>query len=153
MLYNEPVNLLHFERSNTMNVLVFGEILWDVYDSDSVIGGAPFNFSAHLAALGRKSYLISAVGADRLGKETLDNISAKKVNSDYVKVTDYPTGVCNVTLNEEKIPTYTLVEGVAYDNITVTDDDICNINKLESKSLYLGTLAMRNSVSRATAEK
>ena len=136
-----------------MNIFVFGEILWDVYDSGRVIGGAPFNFSAHLAALGMKSYLVSAVGSDMLGKETLENITEKNVESDYVKVIDNPTGVCNVTLNEDKIPTYTLVEGVAYDNITVTEDDIGKINNVKSKSLYLGTLAMRNAVSRATAER
>ena len=32
-----------------MNCIVYGEVLWDVYPDKSVIGGAPFNFAAHLS--------------------------------------------------------------------------------------------------------
>ena len=35
-----------------MKLRVFGEILWDIFDGDRRIGGAPFNFAAHSAALG-----------------------------------------------------------------------------------------------------
>ena len=30
-----------------MNVLSFGEVLWDVYPDNKYIGGAPLNFAAH----------------------------------------------------------------------------------------------------------
>ena len=31
-----------------MNVLSFGEILWDIYPDKKFLGGAPLNFAAHL---------------------------------------------------------------------------------------------------------
>ena len=49
-----------------MKAIVFGEIIWDIYSEEKVIGGAPFNFSAHLSHLGCEAYLISAVGEDDL---------------------------------------------------------------------------------------
>ncbi|MBQ8525576.1 MAG: hypothetical protein IJ460_02485 [Clostridia bacterium] len=136
-----------------MSVYVFGEILWDVYPDNKVIGGAPFNFSAHLSSLGIKSYLVSAVGEDDLGRETLECVSVKNVDGTYVKLSEKPTGVCNVTLNDAKIPSYTLVEEVAYDYISVSDEDISCINLSDSKSLYIGTLAMRSKISENTAKK
>ena len=33
-------------------VLVFGEIIWDVYPDKSCIGGAPLNFAAHFVREG-----------------------------------------------------------------------------------------------------
>jgi fructokinase len=50
-----------------MKAIVFGEIIWDVYPDQSVIGGAAFNFGAHMAHLGDEVYLLSAVGTDELG--------------------------------------------------------------------------------------
>ena len=52
-----------------MKALVYGETIWDVYPDGEVIGGAPFNFSAHLAHLGNEVRLITAVGNDSLGEE------------------------------------------------------------------------------------
>lgn len=135
------------------NIFVFGEVLWDVYPDKKVIGGAPFNFSAHLAALGTRPFLISAVGDDDLGLETLSCIKDKQVDSTYVYKIANPTGVCNVTLDENKIPTYRLIEGVAYDNITLSDTDFERIKNSENKSLYVGTLSLRNKTSADTFKK
>ena len=51
-----------------MKILSFGEIIWDIYDSGPVIGGAPLNFAANCAGLGAESYMLSAVGSDALGR-------------------------------------------------------------------------------------
>ena len=59
-----------------MNCIVYGEVLWDVYPDKSVIGGAPFNFAAHLSLLREKVYLITGVGRDKLGNETLAYIKS-----------------------------------------------------------------------------
>ena len=45
-----------------MKALSFGEILWDIYPTERFIGGAPFNFAAHLARLGAEVCMLSAVG-------------------------------------------------------------------------------------------
>ena len=54
-----------------MKTIAFGEIIWDVYPDEAIIGGAPFNFCAHLAHLGDTAYLASATGEDKLGKDAL----------------------------------------------------------------------------------
>ena len=50
-----------------MKVLGFGEIIWDIYPEKQTIGGAMFNFCAHMAHLGDEAYIISAVGNDSFG--------------------------------------------------------------------------------------
>jgi len=39
-----------------MKILMFGEILWDVYPEEKHIGGAPLNCGAHLARHGGDDY-------------------------------------------------------------------------------------------------
>ena len=68
-----------------MKALVFGEIIWDVYPDEQVIGGAPFNFSAHLSHLGNETYLISAVGEDELGEGALYGEEARSQDRLYSK--------------------------------------------------------------------
>ena len=60
-----------------MKSLSFGEILWDVFDDYRHIGGAAFNFAAHLAKLGAQSSLVSAVGADSAGQEARGILQAQ----------------------------------------------------------------------------
>ena len=47
-----------------MNVISIGEVLWDIVGQEEHLGGAAFNFSAHLSRLGHTVSFISAVGAD-----------------------------------------------------------------------------------------
>lgn len=136
-----------------MSIFVFGEILWDVYPEKKVLGGAPFNFAAHLNRLGNETYLITAVGNDELGKETLEAANSYNLNNEFISVIDYPTGICRVTVSDEGIPNYDLCPDRAYDNIPLTDKQHYIINSCNSKSLYFGTLAQRNENSRKTLNK
>ena len=54
-----------------MNVLSFGEVLWDVYEDKRVIGGAALNFAAHLAKHGENVSMLSSVGRDEEGSEAI----------------------------------------------------------------------------------
>src|SRR5580704_3567567 len=47
-----------------VNVVSIGEVLWDIVGHQEHLGGATFNFSAHLSKLGHNVTFISAVGAD-----------------------------------------------------------------------------------------
>lgn len=134
-------------------IMVFGEILFDKYPDKAVIGGAPFNFCAHLAKTGHCTELISAVGRDRLGREASECARNAGAGTEYLNTVGYPTGRCNVTLSEDNIPSYDLCTGQAYDNITLTDEQLEKIRETPDKSLYFGTLAQRNIVSRGTLYK
>ncbi len=124
-------------------ILVFGEVLFDLFEEKAEIGGAPFNFAAHFTALGGKAALVSAVGTDNLGQSALEELSAKKIDRHYVAKIDAPTGYCSVTL-ENSIPSYNLAENVAYDHIPLPSV------KENYDALYFGTLAQRSAESRNT---
>jgi len=121
-----------------MKALAFGEILWDVYPEERFIGGAPFNFAAHLARHGAEVYALSAVGNDSLGRESLTELAKLGVRDRYVTVSNTrPTGQCLVSL-EKGVPSYRLLEDVAY-------DDICWPGSDEGFDLlYFGSLALRS---------
>lgn len=122
-----------------MKVLSFGEVLWDVYPQEKYIGGAPFNFAAHIAKHGEEVYMLSAVGCDALGEEALEILGSLNIKTDYISVLrDKPTGSCVVTLDENSVPTYLLKDNVAYDEI------FCDFVKNDFDVLYFGTLALRN---------
>ena len=129
-----------------MKVLSFGEILWDIYPNGKYIGGAPLNFAAHFAKQGGDAYIISAVGNDDLGKSALEIIRNWGIKTDYISVLNTSeTGKCLVKLDSKGLPSYNLLDNVAYDHITEpasfdTDFD----------ALYFGSLALRNPKNRET---
>ena len=65
-----------------MKLLSFGEILWDIYPNEKYIGGAPLNFAAHFAKQGGKSYMLSSVGDDDLGKLALNSLKNWDIKTD-----------------------------------------------------------------------
>lgn len=125
------------------SAVVFGEILWDIFGEKKEIGGAAFNFAAHMVSLGDEVQFASAVGDDELGHAALREIESRGVKSDLMTVSDKRTGACYVTLNADGKPSYDLLDDIAYDYITASTDKRYDM-------LYLGTLARRRSVSRNT---
>ena len=67
-----------------MKVLSFGEILWDVYNDKKCIGGAPLNFAAHIAKHGDEAFMLSSIGKDSLGDETLDALICDEEEPDVL---------------------------------------------------------------------
>ena len=136
-----------------MKILSFGEIIWDVYHDRRALGGAPLNFAIHCAARGGEAFMVSAVGDDRLGREALDAIKSKKVSTEYIFKNSRPTGRCDVTLDENKVPSYSLMRDTAYDCIEMTDGDIAAISAAGFDAVCFGTLIQRSPISRATLKK
>src|SRR5687767_9234735 len=102
-----------------MNVLAFGEILWDIIDGSEHLGGAPFNFAAHSAQCGNNAYIISRVGDDLRGVKAHNSCTKSGVNNALLQWDHaHPTGTVEVKLSSGQ-PTYTIVEDVAYDYITI----------------------------------
>jgi fructokinase len=52
-------------------IVGLGEVLWDLLPGGRQLGGAPANFTYHASALGADTRLVSRVGNDELGRETL----------------------------------------------------------------------------------
>lgn len=128
---------------NKPAVLVFGEIIWDVYPDQSCIGGAPLNFAAHFVREGGRAALLSAVGRDSLAAPALNFLSRNGVDTRYISTVDYPTGRCDVTLSDAGIPSYYVVPDVAYDHIPADKSLPCAVWEEGYDVLYFGTLAQR----------
>lgn len=132
-----------------MNVLSFGEILFDIIEGGNYLGGAPLNFAAHLAQCGVDSYIFSRVGADELGRLALDQVEILGVKTTFIQVDEeHPTGTVQVKL-EHGQPDYTICENVAYDFIHLEEQGQA-LDRTSFDILYFGTLAQRNQRSRET---
>ena len=86
-------------------VVGMGEALWDVLPEGKKIGGAPANFAYHVSQFGLPSVVVSAVGADPLGKEIVENFTSKGLNQLMAEV-PYPTGTVQVEIDRAGIPQY-----------------------------------------------
>ena len=132
-------------------IVSIGEILFDIYDNDKKIGGAPFNFIYHVIKLSGSGNFISRVGKDENGKEILDFFKKKEISNEYVQIDPvHPTGKATANLNENKIPDWVIEENCAYDFIELSNSVADLAAGIEC--LYFGTLAQRNNVSRATIQ-
>ena len=138
------------------NILTFGELLYDVYDNVSVIGGAPFNYSLQLSRLINnedKLRFITALGNDDYSKDAINFINNENIDSSLIEILDnYETGKATVFLNEKKVPDYIIHENVAWDNIEYNE----NIEKaLQEKydMFYFNILSQRNEKSYSTLKK
>lgn len=132
-----------------MKILAFGEILFDVFENEEKLGGAPFNFCADICKLGSKAFILSSLAGDVLGKKACFEAAKLGVDLSFCNVDSaYPTGKCVVTRDENGEPNYELKKDCAYDYIAV-DKELCEkIEREKFDMLYFGTLAQRNEVSR-----
>ncbi len=131
-------------------VVGMGEALWDVLPEGKKIGGAPANFAYHVSQFGLPSCVVSAVGADALGKEIIENFTSKGLNQLIAEV-PYPTGTVQVEIDQAGVPQYEIKENVAWDNIPYT----APLESLaeRTKAVCFGSLAQRNVVSRNTINR
>jgi fructokinase len=127
-----------------------GEVLWDQLPKGDVLGGAPANVAFHAGQLGAKSYIISAVGHDKLGDEIISRLTAKGINLLISRVTN-PTGTVKVTLDEKGVPDFVITKNVAWDYIELTKESLDLASQLDA--VCFGSLAQRNVVSQSTILK
>ena len=121
-------------------VVGIGELLWDMLPEGKRAGGAPINFVYNATQLGADGYAVSAVGKDALGDEIIHELEKSHIH--YVlQRNDYPTSVVEVALNNG-IPTYTIVEGVAWDYLEATPQEIEVVKK--ANAVCFETLALRS---------
>lgn len=104
-----------------IKVLSLGDIIWDIYEDRKCMGGAGLNFAAHVARLGAKSYMLSCLGNDDLGREAIEVIKTYNVIDKYVSFNDKITGQCIVTLDENKVPSFSIIKDVAFDYLKIDD--------------------------------
>ncbi|KFF02572.1 carbohydrate kinase family protein [Chryseobacterium luteum] len=132
-----------------INVISFGEVLFDVFGEEKKIGGAPLNLALRTASYGFPVAMISAVGNDEDGKVILDYTKENALETTGIIISqEYETGIVQVSLNERGSATYEIKFPSAWDFISV-DEKIMDTVK-EADVFFFGSLACRNEVSQKT---
>jgi fructokinase len=131
-----------------LHVLSLGEVLWDIFGETRHLGGAPFNFAYHCAALRTHCEVATRVGHDQAGQDIVERACEIGVSPRLIQVDpDHPTGTVTVTLDAAGVPSYVIHESVAWDFLEVTYHAT---QAAESANIIcFGTLAQRHEVSRA----
>jgi fructokinase len=133
-------------------VVAFGEVLWDILPSCTVLGGAPFNFTYRIHSLGDAGLMVSRLGRDDLGRQAFDKVAALGLDTTLIQWDDEaPTGTVRVSFDAANNPDYVIIPHVAYDRIAFTDALAQAVAKADC--LCFGTLAQRAPQSRATLER
>lgn len=127
-------------------IILFGEVLVDIFDDRKVFGGAPFNVARHLQAFGLHPVLISRIGNDELGCELLAQIKDANMDDCGIQRDNlHPTGQVMVHL-EERGHRFEILPEQAYDFIHAGMADRIS-STICPQLIYFGTLAQRNSIS------
>jgi len=131
------------------NALCFGAILWDIVEEEKRIGGAPFNFAAHLSKLGLSSYLYTRIGSSSGDVETMNQLVEKGVNTEFVQRDTFrETGYSKIQLDDNRVPVYQFCKNGTHEYIDVTPEIIDSIRQKEFQLFYYGTFCQRGSVTR-----
>jgi fructokinase len=124
-----------------VNVISIGEVLWDIVGPEEHLGGATFNFSAHLSRLGHRVSFISAVGADQRGQKVIDCMSQLGLATEYLHTEkDHPTGTASVALAGDGQPKFVLHRPAAYDFPQLTAAQCDRLFSRSADWIYFGTL-------------
>jgi len=133
-------------------ILSYGEMLWDLLPTDTVLGGAPCNFAYRVNSIGDKGLIVSRLGRDELGKKAFEQLLSLGLETTYLQWDDdHPTGTVPITFDENNNPEFTIIPDVAYDYIEMTD----LLREIAPKvdCLCFGTLSQRSAKSRQTLEE
>lgn len=101
-----------------MDVVCFGEILWDVFEADArgrepiarafrrELGGAPANVATGLARLGVKAAVVGGVGRDRFGEALVAHLRGDGVDTRFVVKLPNRTGLTFVVRGRNGEPEF-----------------------------------------------
>ncbi|MGO4772325.1 carbohydrate kinase family protein [Flavobacterium sp. W22_SRS_FK3] len=138
-------------NNKKIKAVAFGEILWDVFENEKKIGGAPLNVALRMKSLGCEVSMISGVGNDDDGDAILLEVESLGIDTNTIsKSIIYPTGLVNVILDKNGSATYNIHYPSAWDKIEMND----YAQKLVSNAdvLIYGSLVCRDDVSRKSLE-
>jgi fructokinase len=128
-----------------------GELLWDVLPDSEQLGGAPINFVYHVSALGAEAVAISTIGNDRRGKNALNELQNRGVDTTYISILEqYQTGYVTARVDNMGVATYDFPDDVAWDHLTI--NPAAQQCAVELDAICFGTLAQRSDFARSTIQ-
>lgn len=135
-------------------ILVLGEVLWDIFEHSTALGGAPLNFAAHARRLGYNPLLVSAVGADSLGVEARREIAALGLDTSLLQIARrFATGTARVLLGPADQTRFLIERPAAFDAIHLRETQIAEITRRAPSWFYYGTLFASAAEGRAVLDR
>lgn len=128
-------------------IVGIGEIVSDILPDSRKLGGAPADFLRFAVKYGAAGYLVSAIGADDLGRELIAELNKLEINP-VLSITPYPTGRVLIFNNPTSSFTAHILENAAWDFIPYTTSAEAAVQKADA--VYFDTLALRNPYSQST---
>ena len=137
------------EINKRHQVVCFGEILWDIFPTGAVPGGAPMNVAYHLHKKQKAPALITRIGLDDKGKELVNIFSGHDVCTDFFQVDyEYDTGKVYAVPGDHTEMEYDIVKPAAWDFISWED---CFAGLVSQADFFVfGSLAARSRQSKET---
>ncbi len=129
-----------------------GEVLWDLLPSGRALGGAPTNFAYMTSVLGDQGIVASRVGNDVFGREADKALQRLGLTTSYIQHDNqYETGSAEVSIDPAGLPTFTILESVAWDFLQWTPA----WEELAARAdvVCFGSLAQRSPASAATIDR
>lgn len=131
------------------SIVCFGEVLWDVFPSYKMIGGAPLNVALRLNSLENDVTIISSVGKDVQGEALLDDLKEKDLSTTFMQLTgSYKTSEVLVSIDETGSASYTIEFPCAWDFISLNNATISAVQS--SDAFVFGSLIARSEMSYTT---
>lgn len=132
-----------------MTTVVFGEALVDDYQTEQIVGGAPFNVARHLAAFMEPQLMITRIGDDKNGSVVRAEFERFAMSEAGLQVDQIEeTGRVVVERNAQG-NRFLMLPGQAWDYIHA-EQAVAALEQAEPAVLYFGTLAQRSPRSRDT---
>ncbi len=126
-----------------MTMIVIGEILIDRFPDGARPGGASFNVACHLKRFGAPVQLVTRVGDDDDGRRLKQRFRHCGFDDTDIQTDPkHPTGIVEVVLDGAGVPTFSIVENVAYDYISL-DHLHRKAHWDRLRFLYFGSLVQR----------
>ncbi len=130
---------------NKFTIIGLGELLWDVFDHEKRLGGAPANVAFHANQIGNNALVLSKVGGDELGTETLQILNEQGIDTSLIKLDSHPTGSVRISLDSQNSAQYEFARDVAWDHLSSTPE--LRAAMQEGDAVCFGTLAQRSAQS------
>jgi fructokinase len=130
-------------------VVALGEVVWDILPDEKILGGTPLNMIFRCNLFGEKGHLLSRLGDDELGKETLKRLSELKISDANVQIDPvFSTGTVNIQFDRNNDPIYKVTPDVAFDHIEFTTEALKLARSADC--LFFGLLPQRFGISKNT---
>ena len=134
----------------TKQVCCFGEIVWDVFPNQLVLGGAPLNVARHLLRQEMEVILLSAIGKDALGVRAFQILKEEGLDKHLFLNEVNPTGTVQI-LPMGADHHFEIESGCAWEEIPPCDHDLLEARR--TQAVVFGSLALHSPSNQITFQE